>query len=280
MRAIKILGGLALLISLANTAGAQPDPLTVCQDVAQRDACAASCASACADTDFFLANTPFCAANGLQGGVLGAVMEGVSDSASCTAFSVAEDETDPSPAVVLAAEGEMSEECASLPTLSQRRICQTSAGRPTCAPSIARLENEARLMVRSIEVELAQFGNLLEQDWESIENREALCALTLAELDANYVSATEDPARLTRLQVNAGEMQQCHAEWQQYALNRASAAVNDDLNRQLADDSDAQMGPVAETMTALQVSVDTLRGAADAIVAIVDNHLIYCENDG
>lgn len=274
------LAPLVLSVSVSAPLFAQPLPGDVCVDADVQNACAASCAPACADATFFVANTPYCAANALSGGVMGELFDGVVDSDMCTAFEVAEAEPEAPVTVIRGSEGEMSAECAALPSLSQRMACQRVDEVPSCAPNVPRLEANANLVVRSIGEELAQYGDLLERDWTEIDNQALLCEFTLTELDESYVAATEDPQRLERLQDNAREIQSCHAEWEMFARDRATAATSDSLVDSAQRESAERLTVVADTIEDLRGSIEQLRGAADTIVGIVDAHLTFCDNEG
>ena len=254
-----------------------------CANIATQGSCARTCATLCSEQRFFAANAQFCIENAFEGGVPGQVSDLLLDTDVCS-ISAPETATSANPesdiaTVELDVEGATSEECAGLASLTARRQCERDRAAPSCARNFDDLEGQARLLVRQINGELGQYGDLLTRDWTAINNRDALCELSLADLDNSFVAATEDPDALEILQGDAREIQSCHDDWIVFAEARASSRLSDVVVDQSLRDAAARLSTVANTISHLDTSIATLRGAAETIVGIVDTYLIFCSSD-
>ena len=254
------------------------DVPAACGDPALRDACLASCAAACEDAGFLKENVGYCLDNGMIGRT--ADMPPLTDAPQCAGHfdtaAIPSDgaETPPVPAPV---EGT---DCETLDRLSDRRRCELAKVAPACSPSVSQLVGEAQLLVRVIDDEVSQYGDLLTRDWTDVTNQELLCGFTIDELDQNYVVATENPAKLLSLKGQATDIQACQTQWEVFVRDNAATTGSDRLVDQVTRDADARLDALKGQIETISTSVDTLENAAEIIVGIVDLHIIYCNSDG
>ncbi|MAC80615.1 MAG: hypothetical protein CML66_21410 [Rhodobacteraceae bacterium] len=171
-------------------------------------------------------------------------------------------------------------DCSQLEKLSERRICELAKVAPSCSPSVSQLIGEAQLLVRVIDDEVSQYGDLLTRDWSDVDNQELLCAFSIDELDRNYDIATENPAKLISLRNQATDIQACQTEWETFVRDNAATTGSDRLVDQVTRDAEARLDSLKGQIETLTSSVATLENAADVIVGIVDLHIIYCNPDG
>lgn len=268
----------SVLVFCLWSAGAwgQPLPVDQCAEVAAQESCQATCAVACADLDFLGRNIGFCSLYGIHGGQAGAVVPGTIDGEACLVALAGETET----GEMLSEEdaNTVQEDCLALPTLLQQEACLLRAVAPPCEPrGFPRLQARADVLIGQIDGELAQYGDLLDFDWTTIEDTEALCAFTIEELDANYAVAVEDPDRLEALLGRAREIQDCASDWNTFVRKNADPILNDGLVDNAATAAANQLSSVRETIQNLRASADALRGAADQIRSTARAYLRFCD---
>lgn len=268
-----------LCFGMVGSALAQDIDLTIelCAQENVQSSCQASCAIACNDTSFLSANTSYC----LENGLIGVEISPQPDSAQCIGIFQPEAEK---PEVVVDANSPTanSDQCAQFETYSERRRCELEAKQltPQCARTPVELEGRARLMVTEIGLELDQFGDLLESDWTDINNRDALCSFSIAELDENYQIASENPDLLRALQRQATNIQSCQSDWENWMRDNAGNQGSGTLIDQVTRDAEAQLGPLKTEIANLRVSVETLESATDTIGDVIDVHIFYCDPAG
>ncbi|MBB95898.1 MAG: hypothetical protein CML68_15055 [Rhodobacteraceae bacterium] len=247
-----------------------------CRDASLRDTCLKSCAVACEDADFLKDNVGYCLDNGLVG--RSADAPSLSDGPGCAAHFDTETTQAQQPAEPPAEE--TGTDCAELDRLSDRRRCELAKVAPSCSPSVSQLIGEAQLLVRVIDDEVSQYGDLLTRDWTDVTNQELLCGFTIDELDQNYVVATENPAKLRSLKTQATDIQACQTEWEVFVRDNAATTGSDRLVDQVTRDAEARLDSLKGQIETVSTSVTTLENAAEIIVGIVDLHIIYCNPDG
>ena len=253
-------------------------PVAICSGASVQNSCQATCAPACADLGFLGSNIGFCSQYGLNGGQAGAVVPGTIDDATCSLARISAAE----PGETVSADDAVAthEECLALPSLMQQEACRLNAEAPRCEPrGFPRLQGRADILIEQINGELAQYGDLLDFDWTSIADTEALCAFTSEELDASYAAAVEDPDRLDSLLGRARDIQDCAGEWDTYVRNNADPILNDILVDTAANAAAEQLSSVRETIQNLRASADALRGAADQIRGTARAYLRFCDVD-
>lgn len=249
----------------------------VCREAGVRDLCLATCAQACRLGSFLEANVDYCLGRGLLGTDPGAPAP--ADAPACAGLLAGLTGRATPDAAPEAAAPEGSD-CESFATLSERRRCALAKVTPKCSATVTELESDARLLVDEITRELAQYGDLLERDWNDISNRQRLCVFSLAELDASYEAANDNPEILRALQQNASEIQACQSDWEDWVRSNAGTRASDSLIDQVSRDAEAQLGPLKAQVATLSQSVARLESAAATIVEIVDIHIIYCDPAG
>ncbi|MEM8729468.1 MAG: hypothetical protein AAGF79_06070, partial [Pseudomonadota bacterium] len=245
-----------------------------CRDSALRETCLASCASACDDPDFLQEHVGYCLDNNLVGRA--ADLPALVDGPQCAAhFDTAAAPSDPEEPPATA-----EIDCAALPRLSEQRRCELAKVAPACSPTVSQLIGEAQLLVRVIDDEVSQYGDLLTRDWTDVTNQELLCGFTIDELDTNYVIATENPAKLLSMKTRATDIQACQTEWEVFVRDSAASTGSDRLVDQVTRDAEARLDALKGQIQRISTSVETLENAAEIIVGIVDLHIIYCNPDG
>ena len=272
MRAVMVAA--AMLTGLFASSSAMADVPEACRMSDLRDACLASCAVACEDSDFLQENVGYCLDNALVG--RSADMAPLTDAPQCAAhFDTAAAEPAP-PAEDTPAEVD----CSELTRLSERRRCELAKVAPACSPTVSQLIGEAQLLVRVIDDEVSQYGDLLTRDWTDVTNQELLCSFTIDELDENYVIATENPAKLLSMKSRATDIQACQTEWEVFVRDNAATTGSDRLVDQVTRDAEDRLDALKGQIETISTSVTTLENAAEIIVGIVDLHIIYCNPDG
>ena len=246
-----------------------------CRTADIRAACLKSCAPACEDSAFLNDNVGYCLENGLLGRPVDAPP--LTDDAICADHFAAVPVEEPA---ALPSSQPTTTDCVALDRLSDRRRCELAKVAPACSPSVSQLIGEAQLLVRVIDDEVSQYGDLLTRDWTDVTNQERLCAFTIDELDQNYVIATENPATLLSLKTQATDIQACQTEWEGFVRDNAATTGSDRLVDQVTRDAEARLGALKGQIETISTSVDTLENAAEIIVGIVDLHIIYCNPDG
>lgn len=275
MRAATALS-VTILALLAN-APLRAEVPQACLSTDLQSACLKSCAQACEDPDFLKEHVGYCLDNGLVG--RSPDLPALTDAPECAAHF----QTTPATLTGTAEpEADVSEQtdCSQLEKLSERRMCELAKVAPACSPSVSQLIGEAQLLVRVIDDEVSQYGDLLTRDWSDVNNQELLCGFTIDELDRNYEIATENPAKLISLRNQATDIQACQTEWETFVRDNASSTGSDRLVDQVTRDAEARLDSLKGQIETLSSSVQTLENAAGIIVGIVDLHIIYCNPDG
>ncbi|MGR3804777.1 MAG: hypothetical protein ACU0AY_14965 [Marinibacterium profundimaris] len=256
---------------------ATADVPAACGDSELRGACLKSCAVACEDPGFLQENVGYCLDNALVGRTPD--MAPLTDAPHCAAhFDTAAAEPD-------AAESDAADipeetDCSTLDRLSERRKCELAKVAPACSSTVSQLVGEAQLLVRVIDDEVSQYGDLLTRDWTDVTNQELLCSFTIDELDENYVIATENPAKLLSMKSRATDIQACQTEWEVFVRDNAATTGSDRLVDQVTRDAEDRLDALQGQIETISTSVATLENAAEIIVGIVDLHIIYCNPDG
>lgn len=271
-------------LSYFSVAGALAEVPAPCLESDVRDLCPGSCAAACREAAFLEENATYCLNNGHF--VDDPTAPG--DAPACvehfgTAI-VVDPPLPPIPGEPTSTNTEAVEpegpDCDALTDVFEQRECELAKVAPACSPTVTELEARARLLVTEIDQELAQYGDLLTRDWTDVNNRQRLCEFSRAQLSENYQIATQNPEILRTLQRDAGDIQACQRDWEEWMRDNAETDASDSLIDAVTRDAEEQLGPLTEQMEELGVSVAKLQSAAETILGIVDVHIIYCDPDG
>lgn len=267
-----VMGIVAGHAGVADTLGESSE---ICSDSEVQTICQTTCAPYCGDRVFLEANLDYCSDNGF----ISFSPTPDADDDSCSAI-FAHDTTDSDGSGELVVNSGGDDACAEFETHSERRRCELKQLTPACSPTVVDLEGRARLLVTEIGLELSQYGELLERDWTDINNRDALCTFSIAQLDDRYNLASENPALLRALQRQATEIQACQSEWEAWLRDNAGTQISDILIDILTRDAEAQLGQLRERTESLSESVTKLETATDTIGEIIDVHILFCDPDG
>jgi hypothetical protein len=260
----------AVVLLVAPDSSVAANTTAQCGTEAVRQMCPASCKPSCGEESFLLGNVEYC----IKIGALGDGNVTVEDGAGCAAIF---ETSSPQPVVpALAGDSTAGSECSAIKSIIQRKKCELAEIAPACAPTVAKLESKAGLLVTTIQGELSKYGDLLQREWGDVANRDALCALTEEELDEGYRKATEDPANLLSSQRQAQSLQACMSEWEGFVRNSAGTASSDKLRDSLARSSEQRLIPLGEQIQELSKSIKKLESAAVKIEEIVGYYVNYC----
>lgn len=257
--------------------------LELCADAGFQKSCPASCAQiGCIDQNFISGNVNFCVTNFFNEESRGAAKDGP----NCIAiFGVGLTETngggdsepvDPESIKVV----DSGKDCSTFSRISEQRRCELEKIAPACAPTVIELEKRAGLLVTDIKTELSTYGDLLTRDYSAVEERDALCQFTIAELDQNYAIAAENPAILRSLQRQAQSFQSCQTDWEDFVRGYDTQSSSDIRIDTLVRQSEAELEELKGEIVGLSESVVKLENAKQSIVEIIDVHIFFCDPEG
>jgi len=176
------------------------DLQTQCAAADVQASCKATCGAQCSDRNFLAINVNFCLDNNLASSTPEEL--GLTDAESCP--------------IQIEEEPEITAEtdCESLEKLTDILACEQAQNAPSCAASTYELRQNANTLVDAIDVELRQYGDLLEIDYTSIDNRDKLCEFSRDDLNETYETASKNPLILKELQFEATGIQGCSTSWE------------------------------------------------------------------
>lgn len=276
----------ALIFSNVGSASGQEASEVCLREAAQED-CLATCAPLCrSDSAFLEANFDLCVDENWFS--RDPVAEGVSDAAVCShQFSAAnpasgyalESELDATASPEPEAPGALvpgGDPCNGLTDVFEIAECLNKQDTPSCSPKPRELRERTSLLVEEINLQMSEYSDLLELDLATVENQQALCNFSRAQLREFYTDAIEDPDVFHRLVARSNDISACTGEWEEWLANfnpeTGASALPDNLVRAMKSNM-KQLRPQLQNM---ETGLVRLEQAAPQILNLARLHVLEC----